>query len=42
MAGVIVCVVSGGRLRWARLYVEPVEQQGAGIAAAVSRMSGKD
>lgn len=41
MAGVIFGGVSGGRLRWARLYVEPVEQDGAGIDAAVRRMSGE-
>ena len=41
MAGVIVGGVSGGRLRWARLYVEPVEQGGAGIDVAVRRMSGE-
>jgi ketosteroid isomerase-like protein len=40
MAGVIVGGVRGGRLRWARLYVEPVEQGGAGIDAAVRDMSG--
>ena len=40
MAGVIVCGVSGGVLKWARLYVEPVEQ-GAGIEAAVREMSGE-
>jgi ketosteroid isomerase-like protein len=40
MAGVIVCGVRDGRLRWARLYVEPVERGGAGIDAAVRRMSG--
>jgi ketosteroid isomerase-like protein len=40
MAGVIVCGVRDGRLRWARLYVEPVEQGGAGIDAAVRGMSG--
>ena len=39
-AGVMVCGVAGGRVRWARLYVEPVEQRGAGIDAAVRRMSG--
>jgi ketosteroid isomerase-like protein len=38
MAGVIVCGVRDGRMRWARLYVEPVEQAGAGIEAAVRRM----
>jgi ketosteroid isomerase-like protein len=41
MAGVIVAGVSDGVLRWARLYVEPVEQEGAGIDAAVSEMSGR-
>ena len=41
MAGVIVGGVSDGRLVWARLYVEPVEQSGAGIDAAVRRMSGE-
>jgi ketosteroid isomerase-like protein len=39
-AGVIVAGVSEGRLRWARLYVEPVEQGGAGIEAIVREMSG--
>src|SRR5688500_14085520 len=41
MAGVIVCGVRDGRLRWARLCVEPVEQGGAGIDAAVRSMSGE-
>jgi ketosteroid isomerase-like protein len=40
MAGVIVAGVRDGRLAWARLYVEPVEQAGAGIAAAVRDMAG--
>jgi hypothetical protein len=40
MAGVIVGGVRDGRLRWARLYVEQVEQGGAGIDAAVGDMSG--
>jgi ketosteroid isomerase-like protein len=40
MAGVIVCGVRDGRLSWARLYVEPVEQAGTGIDAAVRRMAG--
>lgn len=40
MAGVIVGGVQDGLLRWARLYVEPVEQEGAGIEAAVREMSG--
>ena len=42
MAGVIVGGVRDGRLRWARLYVEPVEQGGAGIDAAVRSMSGDE
>jgi ketosteroid isomerase-like protein len=41
MAGVIVCGVRDERLAWARLYVEPVEQGGAGIDAAVRRMAGE-
>jgi ketosteroid isomerase-like protein len=40
MAGVIVCGVRDGRLMWARLYVEPVEQTGAGIDAAVRDIAG--
>jgi ketosteroid isomerase-like protein len=40
MAGVIVCGVRDDRLRWARLYVEPVERSGKGIDAAVRRISG--
>jgi ketosteroid isomerase-like protein len=40
MVGVIVCGVRDGRMAWARLYVEPVEQSGAGIDAAVRRMTG--
>jgi ketosteroid isomerase-like protein len=42
IAGVIVCGVRDGRMSWARLYVEPVEQAGAGIEAAVKRMAGDD
>jgi ketosteroid isomerase-like protein len=41
MAGVIVCGVSDDLLGWARLYVEPVEREGAGIDAAVREMSGE-
>src|SRR5215208_5663865 len=40
MAGVIVGGARDGRLSWARLYVEPVEQGGEGIDAAVRAMSG--
>jgi ketosteroid isomerase-like protein len=42
IAGVIVAGVRDGLLQWARLYVEPVEQEGAGIVAAVREMSGED
>lgn len=40
MAGVMLCSVRAGRMTWARLYGEPVQQTGAGIDAAVARMSG--
>jgi ketosteroid isomerase-like protein len=40
MAGVIVFGVRGECFTWARLYVEDVEQGGAGIDAAVEKMSG--
>ena len=40
MAGVIICGVRDDRMAWARLYVEPVEQAGAGIEAAVKDMTG--
>jgi len=39
MAGTIVCGVRDGRMAWARLYMEPVEQAGAGIEAAVRGMA---
>ena len=42
MVGVMVCGVRDGRMSWARLYMEPVEQTGAGIDAAVRRMTGDD
>jgi ketosteroid isomerase-like protein len=40
MAGVIVFGVRDGVIAWARLYVEPVERDGAGIEAAVDEMAG--
>ena len=40
MVGVIVCGVREGRISWARLYMEQVEQAGAGIESAVRRMTG--
>jgi hypothetical protein len=41
MAGVIVLGIRDGRAAWARLYVEPIEQAGAGIEAAVRDMTGE-
>jgi ketosteroid isomerase-like protein len=40
MAGVLILGVRDGVFSWARLYVEPVEQAGAGIEAAVRDMAG--
>jgi ketosteroid isomerase-like protein len=42
MAGVIVFGIRDGLVAWARLYVEPVEQGGEGIEAAVREMSGDE
>jgi hypothetical protein len=42
MAGVIVFGFRDGLIASARLYVEPVEDDGAGIRAAVSRIAGTD
>ena len=39
MAGVIVFGVREDTVAWARLYVEPVEEAGAGIDAAVREMT---
>ena len=39
MAGVIVLGVRNDLVAWARLYVEPVEEAGAGIDAAVRDMT---
>lgn len=41
MAGVIMFGVGAGRIAWARLYLEPVEQKGEGIEAAVQDMSAR-
>src|SRR5215217_486325 len=41
MAGVIVMGERDERIAWARLYVEPLEREGAGIDAAVRRMTGE-
>jgi ketosteroid isomerase-like protein len=42
MAGVMVCDVRDGQMSSARLYIEPVEETGAGIDAAVRRMTGDE
>ena len=42
MAGVIIFGTRAGTVAWARLYVEPVQQGGAGIDTAVRQMSGRD
>jgi ketosteroid isomerase-like protein len=41
MRGVIINGIRDERIAWARLYLELVDQEGAGIAAAVQRISGK-
>jgi ketosteroid isomerase-like protein len=38
--GVILFGVRGGQITWGRLYMEAVERAGAGIDAAVRRMTG--
>jgi len=40
MAGVIIAGIRDNRIAWARLYVEPIEREGAGIERAVERMAG--
>ncbi len=39
MVGVIVFGLRDDRIAWARLYLEPVDEQGAGIQAAVRDMT---
>jgi ketosteroid isomerase-like protein len=39
MAGVIVFGVRDDHFAWARLYIEPIEREGAGIDAAVRDMT---
>jgi ketosteroid isomerase-like protein len=39
IAGVIVMGIRDEEIAWARLYVEPIEQAGAGIEAAVRRLT---
>jgi ketosteroid isomerase-like protein len=40
VAGVVVFGVRAEEIAWARLYVEPVEEAGAGVEAAVRDLSG--
>ena len=42
MVGVFVCGIREGRISWARLYMEPVEDAGAGIESAVRHMTGDE
>jgi hypothetical protein len=41
MAGVIIFGVRCERIAWAPLYLEPVEEEGEGIEAAVRDMPGR-
>jgi hypothetical protein len=41
IAGVTVMGIRDDRIAWARLYVEPVEREGAGIDAAVRTLTGE-
>ena len=42
MKGVIVMGIEDGKIKWGRLYVEPVDVSGKGIEAAVEEvMHGK-
>src|SRR4029077_3000510 len=38
--GVTIFGIPHGQIAWGRLYLEPVEEQGGGIKAAVDRMRG--
>lgn len=40
LRGVTIFGVQNDRLRWGRLYMEPIEAAGAGIDAAMQRMAG--
>ena len=42
MAGVIVIGIRDEQIAWGRHYVEPVEEAGAGIDAAVGQMTGEE
>ena len=41
MAGVVIAGLRDEQIAWMRLYVEPVEREGAGIEAAVRTMTGE-
>ena len=41
LRGVIIQGIDDGRITWARLYLENVEQQGADIDEAVAAMTGR-
>ncbi len=41
MRGVIVAGIRGDQIAWARLYLELLEEGGAGIATAVDRITGE-
>lgn len=41
VCGVIIQGIEDGRITWARLYLENVEQEGAGIDEAVGAMTGR-
>ncbi len=41
MRGVIAAGIRGDQIAWARLYLELLEESGAGIATAVDRITGK-
>lgn len=40
LRGVTIFGIQNDRLRWGRLYMEPIEAAGAGIDAAMQRMAG--
>jgi hypothetical protein len=42
MAGVTVMGIREGRIAWARLYMEPVEQEGQDIDETMRTITGRD
>ena len=42
MAGVTVMGIREGRIAWARLYMEPIEQEGQDIDEAMMTITGRD